>query len=203
VKRHGRRAPLPHDTAIGRLVELIARLQTRPLLVAIDGRSGSGKSTFARTAHQQITEPSIVVEGDDFYRAQPEAERLALDAGGGYERYFDWQRLDAQVLTPVRSGAARLRYQRFDWVTDAMGEWVEVAMPPILIVEGVYTLRPQLRPLVDLAIFVDTDDGTRLARQLARNENTDDWIRRWGEAEARYIQSHNPAATADIVVGGD
>jgi phosphoribulokinase len=203
VKRHRRQLAIPHGTAVRQLVELIGRLQTRPLLVAIDGRSGAGKSTFARTAHQQITEPSIVVEGDDFYRAQPEAERLALDAGGGYERYFDWQRLEAQVLTPARRGAPRLRYQRFDWGTGTMGAWVDVAMPPILIVEGVYTLRPQLRPLVDLAIFVDTDDGTRLARQLARNENTDDWIRRWGDAGAYYIQRHDPAATADLVVGGD
>lgn len=145
----------------------------------------------------------MTVQGDDFYRLLPNAERLALSASAGYEHYFDWERLRDQVLIPVREARPHLRYQRYDWDGDRMGAWVDVAMPPIVLVEGVYTLRPPLRRLIDLAIVVETSDEVRLARQLSRGENAIEWIRRWAAAEQYYFDHHSPVAAADLVIKGE
>jgi uridine kinase len=175
----------------------------RPVLIGIDGPGGSGKSTLARELREQMPMTALVVEGDDFYRLLPDAERLALTPSQGYDLYFDWERLRDQVLVPVGAGRPRLTYQKYDWTTDQMGSWVDVPMPDAVIMEGVYVLRPALRPLFDLAVVVETSAPVRLGRQQGRGENAGEWIRRWMAAEDYYITRHAPAGRADLVVQGE
>lgn len=86
-----------------------------------------------------------------------------------------------------------------------MGEWVELPMPKIVIVEGVYTLRPQLIDLIDLKIYVEANEDLRIKRHLERAENSSAWIRRWLAAEDFYVTQDNPAQQAQLIVhgGGD
>jgi uridine kinase len=182
-------------------LERIAAHPRRPLLVGIDGPGGSGKSTLARRLAGRL-EGAVVIEGDDFYRDQPDGTRAALDAAGGYERYFDWERLRDEVLVPVREGHRVLRHRRYDWERARLGARVEQPMPDIVIVEGVYTLRPQLAGLVDLKVFVATDEATRLRRQLDRGENSEEWIARWMAAEDHYLRLVGPERSADLVIPG-
>ncbi len=180
----------------------IAAQNRRPALVAVDGQGGSGKSTFARELAGLLL-AAVVVEGDDFYRVMPEDVRARLGPEEGYESYFDWQRLRDQVLDPVRSQESVLRYQRYDWQRGQLGESLERPMPDVVIVEGVYTLRPQLRDLFDLRIFVQTSTAARLRRQEERGENTSAWIQRWVAAEDHYVSTWAPQAAAEIVIQGD
>ena len=188
--------------AIDQLVTLIGQAGKRPLLVGIDGPGGAGKSTLARYLVGRLNCPAVVVQGDHFYRDMPEDERLSLDAREGMMQYFDWQRLRHQVLEPVATGERVMRYQRYDWDAAGMGGWVEVPMPDVVVVEGVYMLRPELRDLVDVKAFVDANEEVRLQRQAGRGENTDDWIKRWAAAEDLYLSEVAPRSLADILIGG-
>jgi uridine kinase len=192
----------PSEASCGVILERIAALPRRPLLVGVDGPGGSGKSTLARRLVERLDQ-AAVVEGDDFYRDLPEGRRTALDAAAGYEQYFDWERLREQVLTAVRAGRPVLRYQRYDWERARLGGWVERPMPAVVVVEGVYTLRPQLAGLVDLGVFVTTDRATRLRRQRDRGENPEEWIGRWMAAEDHYLAVARPEQAADLVVRGE
>lgn len=190
------------DHAAEGLRSLVSALDRRPVLVGIDGQGGAGKSTFARAVVGSLP-GAVVVEGDDFYRDMDEAARAALDPAAGVEHYFDWQRLRREVLEPVRRGDDTLRYQRYDWGNGAMGGWVEQVMPEVVVVEGVYTLRPQLLDLVDVAVWVETSEATRLRRQAERGENADEWIARWVAAEDHYVASYDPRSRAALHVQGD
>jgi uridine kinase len=77
-------------------------------------------------------------------------------------------------------------------------------VPPhgLVVVEGVYLLRPQLRPVWDLAVFVEVPRDIRAARQHARGQNDVGWIERWMAAEDYYEQLLDPAGLADLVVPG-
>jgi uridine kinase len=121
------------------------------------------------------------VEGDDFYRDIPEDERRELGPKEGYERYFDWERLLAEVVLPVSRGDLELRYCRYNWPNAKFGAWLEQPMPPIVLLEGVCTLRPQLQDLVDIKVYVATSEAVRLRRQIERNQDqdSDGWIKRW------------------------
>ena len=67
-----------------------------------------------------------------------------------------------------------------------------------MIVEGVYTLRPQLRPFWDLTVYVEASREVRLARLLARNE-TRGRRSTWMAAERYFEETFVPLERADIV----
>jgi uridine kinase len=170
-------------------------------LVAIDGPGGSGKTSLARAVAEWL-DGAPVIHGDDFYRPMPDPERERLDAEAGYLRYFDGERLRAQVLAPLRSGTAAC-YQRYDWATNRLGvDWHEVAAGEFVIVEGVYTARPELASYYHLTTYVDTPREICLQRQRARGENPEDWIRRWRAAEDHYLRTTRPQTRVDLVVRG-
>lgn len=190
------------DQVLSQIDDLIGAAARSPVVVGIDGQGGSGKSTLAGEFVARAGR-GVIVAGDDFYADMPDAQRAALDASGGYERYFDWERLRAQVLIPARAGDGLLRYQRYDWARERLGPWVETPMPDVVVVEGVYTLRPQLLGLLDVKIYVRAAEHARMDRQIARGQNPSDWITRWVAAEDFYVAVCQPWRNADLVIDGE
>ena len=94
------------STTLSPLVEKLSTLLSAhpaaPVLVALDGRCGSGKTTLAAQLARQFPQ-SITVHTDDFYL--PPASRVA-----NWEQIpcanMDLERLRAQVLTTARAGQA-------------------------------------------------------------------------------------------------
>jgi uridine kinase len=176
-------------------------------LVSIDGPGGSGKSTLAAELARNLGGPAPVtlVEGDDFYRPRPAGQRLLLSPEDGYHQYFDWQRLRDQVLIPLTSGTAA-RYQRYDWPAGALaaGELRHVPRSGVVIVEGVYTARPELAGYYDLTVWVDTPRETCLHRQGERGHDhgPGNWNERWRAAEEHYMAATQPASRLDLTVKG-
>lgn len=137
------------------VVKLVASRPARPLVISLDGPSAAGTTTLATELGLRLA--ASVVAGDDFYSDMPEEQRWALTAAQGVEEYFDWQRLRHEVLEPLRAGRAA-RYRPFSWLPGGGldDRMVTVEPTPIIVLEGVYTGRPQLRDLVDLVVLVDT-----------------------------------------------
>lgn len=169
-------------------------------IAAIDGAGGSGKTTLAAAVADHL-DGCVTVHVDDFYRPMPDRERAELDAEQGYLRYFDWERLRDQVLVPLRDGRAA-RYQLYDWSTGRLGEWREIAPGALVIVEGVYSARPELTPYHHFTVYVDTPRDTCLRRVRARGENSEEWIGRWRAAEDHYLRTTWPQTRADLLVRG-
>jgi phosphoribulokinase len=177
-----------------RVLALIGRIERRPVIVGIDGRSGAGKSTLARALAAASPLSARVVEGDDFY----------LGTGLG----FDWQRLERQVLEPARRGDATLRYQRYAWDEQRLGDWTSLTGANCLVVEGIYMFRRELRERFDLKIWVDAEEVVRLERIRARHatyspelrDRQNASIERWLADEDQYICNHQPQAFADLTL---
>lgn len=188
-------------TEIGDAIRQLARPHPDHVtIVAIDGAGGSGKSTLAAAVTGHLGDCNIV-HGDDFYRPMPDHERERLDAEQGYHRYFDWQRLRTQVLEPLRAQQTA-RYQAYDWATGQLSGWQEIAPQGVVIVEGVYSARPDLADCYDLTIYVDTPREICLQRVQERAENPAEWINRWRAAEDHYIDTTQPQTRAALVVKG-
>ena len=185
--------------AAARVISSASR-EREPLLVAIDGPSGAGKSTLAEALRSRLPDVSVV-HVDDFYRVMEPRESAALNAREGYERYYDWQRLAAEVLAPLRRGVAA-RYRRYDWLRNRLGETGEAPARGVVLVEGCYAARPELRALVDLTIYVETPRAERERRVRAREQDEDVWIARWMAAEDWYEEHHRPQEHVDLVLHG-
>lgn len=143
-----------------------------------------------------------IVHGDDFYRPMEVAARAPISPREGYECYFDWQRLAEEVLAPLSRGRAAV-YRRYDWSRDRLGkDAVGVRPRGVILVEGVYSARPELRGYVDIAIYVDTPRAERERRLWARGQDEEVWIARWLAAEEWYEREHHPRERANLVVRG-
>jgi uridine kinase len=116
---------------------------------------------------------------------------------------FDWIRLRDQVLLPLRSGKTA-HYTRYDWASDRLAENHEVQPQGIILVEGVYSTRAELRELYDLRIWVECPRELRLSRGLARDGEAgrSRWVDDWMPAEDRYVDEQRPQAFADAIVSG-
>lgn len=183
-------------------VSLVQRLSGgrsgAPALVAIDGHSAAGKSTLARTLQRRLE--AQLVSGDDFYRVMDEAERFSLDAEAGYRRYYDHERLAAEVLEPL-SSQQRARYRVYNWTTGALGEYKEVMPHGTILVEGVYSARPELRGYYDAVLLVETPQRVREARQKQRADASKAWLERWEAAERYYFEL--VFESADLIIAAE
>lgn len=163
--------------------------------------SGCGKSTLSKLLCE-LDSKVIVVQMDDFYRPMTDAEGLSLSAEQGCKKFFDWERLREQVLIPISKSQSQISYQTYDWSTKSLGRWETFKSKGIVIVEGVYSMRQELRDYYDSTIFVDTPETVRLARMEARNQNPSQWRERWLAAEKYYNETESPINFAKLVVCG-
>jgi uridine kinase len=185
--------------AVERLGTRIQELRPRAgtVLIGLDGRGASGKSTLAR-ALAGLLGATTIVELDDFYR--PTATRLAPghpDIGGD----FEWRRLRDQVLVPLSQGRSA-RYQRYDWPTDALAEWHAVPTGGRVIVEGNYSTRRELHAFYDLRVWLQAPHPVRLGRGRARGGLDSErlWLDVWMPEEERYLAADDAPARADVVI---
>lgn len=191
---------MPDAAALDRAAALVtkaARHRTGPLIVAIDGRSGVGKSTFARALAARLG--GRVIDGDDFYAGGTGI--LGDSPESRAARCIDWQ-AQARVLATLRQGQAA-SYHAFDW--DAFDGSLQatvttVAPAPIILLEGVYAARPDLRDLLDLRLLLRAPDALRLSRLTAREGKIGPWETQWHEAEEWYFTHAAPAAAFDLVL---
>lgn len=185
---------LTHVQAVSHWLHQAARHE--PYFLALDGHSAAGKSTLSRALMAGL-ERCQVIQGDDFYRVMDAAARMALTPAEGYARYFDWQRLEAQVLRPLRAGQTA-RYQAYDWETNALGAWQTARPEGVLVVEGVYSARPELAGYYDAVVYVEAPPAARWQRQRERGD-AGEWIERWEAAEADYLRTSGLRERADVV----
>jgi uridine kinase len=169
-------------------------------VLAVDGHSAAGKSTFADALASRTG--GALVRGDDFYRVMDETERAGLAPLEGIELYYDWQRMRDEVLLPIRAGVPA-EYHPYDWESGRLASR-PVTTPPaaVLIIEGLFVSRPELQPLLDRSFLVDAPAVVRRRRQSERADASREWLRRWDTAERLFFRRVRPPETFDIVVRG-
>mmetsp|Transcript_16750 Transcript_16750/g.32599 ORF Transcript_16750/g.32599 Transcript_16750/m.32599 type:complete len:282 (-) Transcript_16750:548-1393(-) len=144
----------------------------RPLIIGIAGGSGSGKSSISDAVVQRIgTEKVSKITHDSYYRDLGEAtfeERKNMN--------FDHpEALETELLIEhlreLRAGKA-VDLPVYDFTTHSRrrNEFVTIQPTPVIIVDGILIFSdPDLRNLIDIKIFVDTDADIRFIRRLRRD----------------------------------
>ncbi len=142
-----------------------------PLVIGVAGGSGSGKTTVVTRIIESLGPDEVnVIEHDRYYRHHPELrleERAALnhDHPNALEtelmvRHLDTLRAGGTVQVPVYDFTRHARLDRTDLMQPRRA----------IIVEGILILADKaLRDLMDVKVFVDTDDDTRFIRRLRRD----------------------------------
>jgi hypothetical protein len=157
-------------------------------LVAVDGPSGSGKSSFADRLLASLPD-AVLVRTDDF---------ATWDDPVSW-----WPRLVDGVLTPLSQG--RLGgYQRTEWSDGRPrpGDLVTVRVPDILLVEGVSSGRRSVRARLSCLVWCEVDDpNERLARAVARDgEACREPLLTWQAFESGWFAVDRTRDAADYVL---
>ena len=143
----------------------------RTLVIGVAGGSGSGKTTVVRRIVESIGDGQVVVlEHDRYYRDRNDIrleERAALNYDHPDSLETDLLVEHVQALVEGR----RVDVPMYDFARHARKASTEPVAPRrAIIVEGIliYT-DAALRRLMDVKVFVDTDDDTRFIRRLQRD----------------------------------
>ena len=140
-------------------------------IIGIAGGTGSGKTTVVKKIVEALPPHFVaVVPLDSYYNDtshMTEEERRAINFD--HPDAFDWELLVKQVEM-LRKGIA-VEQPTYSYLKcNREKETVHVEPKPVIIIEGIMTLlNKQLRDMMDLKIFVDTDSDERLIRNIQRD----------------------------------
>jgi uridine kinase len=203
------------------VVVLVAGLRPpHPLRVAVDGPDAAGKTTLADelAAALAATAPGrqVIRAGvDGFHRPAADRHRRGPLSPVGYlDDSFDHDALVASLLAPLGPGGDRRhRTAAFDHRADA-----PVTVPParavpdaVLLFDGVFLLRRELRPYWDLTVHLRVSPEETLRRALVRDRELFGgeavtrrrYTARYLPGQRLYQERERPEDAADVLVDHD
>ncbi len=140
-------------------------------VIGVAGGTGSGKSTLVKRLQEAFVGDDVVTLCHDYYyKAHPELtyeERTRLNYD--HPQAFDTQMLVEHIKTLKEN--VPIEHPVYSFVEhNRTGETVSVKPSKVIIVDGILIFEHrELRELMDIKVFVDTDADLRLARRILRD----------------------------------
>ena len=204
------------DELLAVLAERIAALPcAHPTRVAVDGIDAAGKTTLANElvpALQVRGRAAIRASIDGFHRPRVERYRRgATSAEGYYLDSFDYPALREALLLPLGpTGPGRYRRAVFDFRSDRPQLAAEEQAPTdaVLVMDGVFLLRPELDELGDYRIWVEVPFAVALERAKRRDValfGSEEAVQaryhaRYIPGQRLYLETVHPRERADVIV---
>jgi hypothetical protein len=160
----------------------------RPLVIAIDGRGGAGKSTLAHRLRDAVP-ASAIVHTDDL---------------AWHHSFFDWaQLMRDEVLVPLHAGRS-VNYRPSAWEQRGRPGAIEVPAGLAAVwLKGTGSIRRELTDLVDAAIWIHAD-AAEAERRLVARDGSDEEVERvkreWNREGDTFLQDQRPWHHATVIV---
>lgn len=173
-----------------------------PLLVALDGRSGVGKSTIAARIGTKIG--AVVIDVDKFYSGGNDDHWDSRTIEEKINEVIDWRRLRMEVLEPLLAGKAAIYYP-FDFKTWTGLAKDSVTLKPagVIILDGAYSSRPEFADILNLTVLIEVPDDSARRKRLITRESENymtNWHSRWDATEDYYFAKIRPPFSFDLKV---
>ena len=186
------------SAALALTPRLLDLRQSKPIpLVLIDGRAGSGKSTFARLLKDQVFQETKqspkVIHMDDLYSGWE-----GLAQGSLY--------MVENILKPLKL-AGKAQWQRWDWTNDKRGGldpgngWRDFDGENMLIVEGCGAVTAQSAEHADLTIWIETERQARKERFEGRDRGVfSNYWASWSAQEDEFFHDERSEQLCELTV---
>ena len=147
-------------------------MENKILVIGIAGGTGSGKTTLMKNLITEFSDVVTVLSHDNYYKRHDELtyeERCKLNYDEPAALETD---LMAHHLDLLRQGQS-IDCPVYDFtVHNRSDETITIVPKKVIIVEGILIFEnEELRDLMDIRIFVDTDADVRLCRRIKRDVN--------------------------------
>lgn len=169
--------------------------KNKKLTIGIDGRSASGKTTFA--AFLQTNLPCNVFHADDFFLRPSQRTAERLDTPGGN---FDIERFNEEVVSGILSGEDFI-FTPFDCKKMELSKPVKISKSNINIIEGSYSCHPYIKISYDITFFLTISPEKQKERIISRNkERAEMFFTKWIPLEEKYFSAYNTENNCDHVL---
>ncbi len=185
---------------VSSVIEYVSKLEreNRIIVIAIDGRCASGKTTISSFLSFVFGEDiKSVVHMDDFFLPKELRTLGRLKTAGGNvhsERFLE------EVIPFLRDSS--FRYRKFDCSILDYSDFVEIKNKSVRIVEGSYSAHPIFGRYADITIFSDISFEEQKSRILKRNgeEKLRIFLEKWIPMEEKYFKVFDIKNKANFVV---
>ncbi len=163
-------------------------------VVAIEGGSASGKTTLASML-EKVYDCTVFHMDDFFLRPEQRTEARFAEAGGNVDR----ERFLEEVLLPLSKGKDAC-YRRFDCSSQTLSMPILAEAKRLTVVEGVYSMHPELAGYYDFSVFLEVDEKCRRERILKRNSApvAERFFSEWIPLENKYFEKMRVKERCDI-----
>lgn len=182
LRPHCRKRFEPAVSAVKKLIE-DKKNSDEPLLVAIDGRCGSGKTTLGEYM-KQIFDCNLFRMDDFFLRMEQRTPERLSEIGGN----VDYERFEETVLRPILD-KKEISYQPFSCQKWELLEPYPVLYKRLNIIEGSYSMHPYFKNPYHVRIFLNISPEDQLANIKKRNglEKAEQFKSLWIPKEEAYF----------------
>ncbi len=194
---------------------VLALPSSSPIRLAIDGVDASGKTFFADELIKRLEGENrqiIRASADGFHNPKSiRYKKGSLSIEGFYYDSYNYKALIKELLQPLSlNGDRKYRTAVFDVVNNQ-----PIASPSltakdnaILIMDGIFLLRPKMLPYWDLTIYLVIDFANSMPRGIARDadligsqeEAARRYLKRYVPGQRLYRREANPLDKADILI---
>ena len=141
-----------------------------PIIIGVTGGSGSGKTTVSKKIYDQLSGHSIsVIQQDSYYKDQADMtmeERAAVNYD--HPLAFDTDLLVEHLMKIKQNQSIEIPVYDYQESTRS-AETVLQEPRDVIILEGVFILDDErIRDMLDIKVYVDTDDDIRIIRRIRR-----------------------------------
>ena len=180
--------------------EVITKAETllnkkNPVLVAVEGRCASGKTTLASVL-QDLAGWSVF-HMDDFFLQPWQRTELRMQTAGGN---VDYERFLAEILEPLKKGETEIAYRPYQCRHQKLAKPVYIKAKQVCLMEGSYSCHPALWDFYDLRIFLTVSPQEQKRRILARNgeDGYMPFAKQWIPLEEQYFKAYQIEERCDL-----
>lgn len=184
-----------HISPLVSAIEELLKGEEQALIVAIDGRCASGKTTVAAELEKKYD--CNVFHLDDYFLQPHQRTEERLSVAGGN---VDYERFRDEILLPLSQNKA-VTYRKFSCKNMCLEEPITLEHKRLNIVEGSYSLHPELSKYFSLKVFSDIDEALQRKRIAQRNpEKAEIFLAKWIPLEEKYFNELKIREKSDIVI---
>ena len=180
-----------------RINELLSNPEKQKIIIAIDGMTGSGKTTLSKELSQMFDDAPIFHADDFFLLPELRTEERLKEPGGN----IHYERMKKEVIDPLINGKINdiIKYKPFNCRIQDFGEEKSLKINKINIVEGSYCLNPYFGKYYDFSIFLKINDKDQIERLTKRAPKMiNNFINKWIPLEKKYHEAFNLYEKCDI-----